>query len=229
MMKTMFLPGMLLIGLFVSAQKSPLSFGVNAGMNLSNGTETVSYLDGEKENKWGYQLGAVVTCNVIGGLYLESGLSLTSKGVRHKDADQWIGGFYAVTYWERTTNLVYLQMPVKVGYKIPVAKNWAVHVNGGGYIAYGIAGNTVRREKTVSEADIPDRKITTFSFGDHRHGYDRNDYGWTAGAGVQYRKFVLSFDYEAGIPNIGSIKEEGTWDERTFRNKNKGLTLGYRF
>lgn len=220
---------MLLISHFVSAQKSLFSFGINAGVNLSNGVETVNYLEGKKENKWGYQLGAAVAYNVIGGLYVESGLSLTSKGVRHKDADQWIGGYYAVTYWDRTANLVYLQLPMKVGYKIPFAKKWTVHVNGGGYIAYGIAGNTVRRETTVSEADIPDRKKTAFSFGDHRYGYDRNDYGWTAGAGVQYRKFILLFSYEAGIPDIGSIKEEGTWDERTFRNRNMGLTVGYRF
>ncbi|MBN8785303.1 MAG: hypothetical protein ABS85_03160 [Sphingobacteriales bacterium SCN 48-20] len=228
-MKTMLLPVLLLLSLFTSAQKLPLTFGVNAGANLSNGTETVSYLDGTKENKWGYQFGATVHYQVVGGFYLESGLLLTAKGVRHRDAEQWIGGLYAVTYWERTTNLVYLQLPVKIGYEIPVAKNWTVHVNGGGYVAYGIAGNIVRKETTVSEADIPDRKIATFSFGDHRYGYDRNDYGLTAGAGVQYRKFILLFNYEAGIPNIGSIKEEGTWDERTFRNKNMGLTVGYRF
>src|SRR5688572_13834005 len=84
---------LLLISSISYGQEKPWLFGVKAGVNLSDGKEdTNGYVGaGDKKIKWGYQIGFDAEYAVTNSIYLHSGLSLTTKGIKHAGAEIWIG------------------------------------------------------------------------------------------------------------------------------------------
>lgn len=220
----------------LKAQNKKFSFGVRAGVNISNGTEETPYLVGNKKGKTGFHVGVNADYLLTKSLYLESGLSLTTKGAVHEDAELWIGSTNpATTYWKRTTNLVYLQLPLKVGYKFGISPSVKVLLNAGGYFAYGIGGKETVKQNTVPSSVRGEEKFTGDSFGTEtrrRAVYDlkKEDYGLTFGTGAEYKQFSLHVDFELGLANIGKPNSQNAPGNKSeFRNRNLSVGVGYAF
>jgi hypothetical protein len=97
--------------LTTTAQEQRMEFGVQAGLNLSDGVEKADYILGAQTIKPGFQAGVTAAYKVYKGLQLQSGLSLTTKGVKHTANEVWIGSTNpAVTTTKTATNLIYLQL-----------------------------------------------------------------------------------------------------------------------
>ncbi|SEW44352.1 porin family protein [Chitinophaga arvensicola] len=220
---------LLLATVTLHAQDKPFSFVINAGFNISNASETISYLMGEKKSKPGFQAGVLADYQLGHSFYLESGLSFTTKGSIRKGSDVWIGSTNpAVTYWKKTIRQSYLQLPLLIGYRVPVSAATRLFINAGPYVAVGIAGKEVSRNHTVHQtAAIPDNKSSTATFSDTGTGLDRLDYGLSGGVGAEYRKFRVGVNYEMGLVNIGALKD-GTVSTRDYKNRNLSFTVGYR-
>lgn len=233
------LSAMLSLSLFLPArhlyaQNRHFTFGLHAGFNLSNAIEEVSYIVADKKSKPGFQVGVLANCHFSKSLYLQSGLSLTTKGTRHEGAEVWIGSTNPpVTYYETTTRQTYLQVPLKVGYQLHLNAQSALFVYAGPYAAYGIGGKEIIKSRTVSSSEnIPHEKITTDTFGDRTtatNGFTRWDYGLIFGLGTSYRKLSLAVAYEPGLANIGENKDSSASLDRTYKNRNLSLTVGYNF
>lgn len=220
------------------AQNSPFLFGIKIGGNLSNATEQTNYsVVGKKSAKLGYQIGAITEYNLNKSLYIGSGLSLSVKGTIHKGAELWIGGSNApVTNWEKTTNQTYLQLPLTIGYKFPLSETIKIRVNAGLYVAYGIGGTELVKTKTTPSNIMDDEKIKNKTFGHSNNGYyspydlDRKDYGTHIGCGVQYKKIILSLDYEMGLLNIYQTNKTDVFPSAgTYKNRNLALAAAYVF
>lgn len=203
---------------------------------MSNAEEETMYIIGDKKNRFGFQVGATVDYRLSKSFYLQSGLSLTTKGTIHEDAELWIGGPNApVTYSKTATRLTYLQLPLKIGYQFHLSPRTALFIQAGPYVAYGIGGKEITERRTVNPSGepIPDEKITGDSFGDRTtpsNGLKREDFGLSGGIGARYRKLSLSVEYEPGLSNIGGQSESESFSEqRTYRNRNLALVLGYNF
>lgn len=215
----------------VQAQESRFTFGLRAGLNLSDAAEEAGYIIGEKKSKFGFQAGFVANYHFFRSLYLQSGLSLTTKGTVHERAEMWIGGENApVTYSKTTTRQTYLQVPLKLGYQLHLNGSSALFVHAGPYVAYGIGGKETTKNRTVSSSgDIPDEKTTAPSFGERTtltNGFLKEDYGLIFGVGTSYRKLSLMVECDLGLVDIDSKSPDG---ERTYRNRNLSLTFGYNF
>lgn len=219
-------------------QEKPFSVVVNAGVNLSNARENTNTYTGigDKRVKWGYQVGFQAEYVVAKSVYLQSGLSLTTKGTRHVGAEVWIGGSNPpVTYWESTTNQVYLQLPVRLGYKISVSSQVKIRFNAGLYAAYGVGGKETIKEKTRPSSVREDQKLKYDTFGDGDRRYSpynlkRQDYGISLGVGAEYKKAIVGLDYEAGLLNITKPDGNDLYPLPVdYRNRNLSLTVGYIF
>jgi len=219
----------LLTTTFLHAQDNPFRFGIKAGLNLSNAQEHTSYLVGTKQAKPGFQLGLTTDYLFTKNIYLQSGLILTTKGTVHKGAETWIGGSNPpITYWKNTTNQVYLQVPLRIGYQQKLSAVTGIFANAGGYFAYGIAGKETLINRTVSTSgEIPDEKIVSETFGKDLKPLDRPDYGLGFGIGTSYKKFTLSVEYELGLLNIGELKDQDSFETRVYKNRNFSVTIGY--
>lgn len=222
---------MLLFALPVFAQNKPFTFGISAGLNISNAHETANYILAAKKSKPGFQAGFNVDYAVSNAIYLRSGLSLTTKGTIHKGAEVWIGGSNPpVTYREITTRQTYLQLPLLAGYQYHITPVYRLFVQAGPYLAYGIGGKEITKSKTIHQSEETDRKETsTDTFGKTKPGLSRTDYGLSGGLGVGFKKLALMVNYELGLTNIAPAIEEGTTSSsRNYKNRNLSITVGYR-
>ncbi|MDR2954790.1 MAG: PorT family protein [Prevotella sp.] len=170
-----------------------ITLGVKGGANLSSFSGDI-----KKTNYvFKYQVGATVDIGLTENVYIITGLELQTKGTKSKTSPN-------VKY-----NPMYLQVPVHAAYKFDIAPQTRFVVEGGPYVAYGIAG----------KVKSGDEKVNIF----HDDRFKRFDFGLGAGVGVEYNKFVLKGGYDFGLLNVSDMKGVKA------RNQNAYLTIGYHF
>ena len=199
--------GLLLVALFVSASvfasvfaQGEVKYGINAGVNLSNMSG-----DYDGDAKVGFQIGATVDYYLTQELFLQSGLSFTTKGLKFGDE---------ASLANLKISASYLQLPIRLGYAIPVSDGFSVNFNAGPYLAYGIAGN--RKLAILGFTDEGD------TFGD-KGSLERFDFGIGGGVGAEFNAITVNLGYEYGIANASSV------DNISAHNTNAFLTVGYKF
>lgn len=200
-MKTIIKSGLitvaLLVGISVNAQDKSTIFGVKAGLNLSNVGGDIS----ESDAKIGFNVGVTLDYSFTPEFYLLTGLELTTKG-------------FKVDLVDATSNLMYLQLPVHVGYKLPVAETTKIVFHAGPYVAYGIGGKT-----KATNTEYGKISANSFSTG----GYKEFDFGLGLGVGAEFGKFGVGLGYDFGLINVVDM------DGVSVRNMNGYLTVGYKF
>lgn len=195
--KSIFVAAALLVSGSAFAQEAgTVKFGVQAGANLSNFAGDLDDLD-DLDAKVGFQVGVTADYFLSQNLFLQSGLAYTTKGAKKE-----------VLGVKTTMNLNYLQLPVRIGYAIPVSEGFSVNLNAGPYVAYGIGGKT----------KVGDLKSD--SFGDD--GLKEFDFGIGGGVGAEFGAIAINLGYEYGLADLGS-------DNIKVNNVNAYLTLGYKF
>ncbi len=210
-LKTSLIAIALLLGISANAQEKPLTFGVKAGMNLSNFSG-----DGDSDSKIGFNAGVTVDYALSSDLYLLSGLELTTKGAKAEYSESESG--VSVKY-KATATPMYLQLPVHLGYKLTVTEGTKIVFHAGPYIAYGIGGKTkTKASANALSIDINHEDKEDF-FGDE--GAKRFDFGVGLGAGVEFGKIGVGLGYDFGLTKL--------YDEGNNKNMNAYLTVGYKF
>jgi len=216
----------------LTAQILPVSFGIKAGVNLA--TSSIDMGDFyNKSSKVGFNVGVTAEYRLIESFYIESGLSLTTKGPKLKGADMWIGGSLdSYTIWKQNVNQMYLQLPVLAAYKINIVPGIKLLVHAGPYFAYGIGGKAdIKYNYTGGASGEPKTKLDTF---DKDHGLKKFDMGLLGGVGAEFGKLVFTLDYELGLSDL-SRKDFSNityllWDDNvSYKNRNASLSLGYKF
>lgn len=206
-----------LVSANIAAQDSKLSFGVNAGVNVSNSSWDVN--NGfDKKAVIGFQIGGTVDYALTEAFYLQSGLSLTTKGakVKGKGGDEIISLDGALT-----VNQYYLQLPVMGAYKLDVAENTKIVFSAGPYLAFGVGGKTKFKGDIiiVDVSGSGEDKVDTFG---NDGLLNRFDFGLGGGVAVEFGQIVVGLKYELGLTDIGK-------DNLSYKNRNAALTVGYKF
>jgi hypothetical protein len=196
--------------------------------------------DYEVDGKAGYRIDVVVDRNLSSDIFVRSGLAFSAK-----NSDLAAGGFGDFNgdgYYDYAATLVqararYLQLPLMIGSKYKF-KN--VQFNGafGGYLAYGIAGNSdllrvlastsipVDYDKQSDEFFFTDAPTTTLSYSEYnlktfKNVYKHLDSGLVFSVGAEFKRFTLNGTYEFGFANIGR-------DGDNIKNRTLSVSLGYR-
>ncbi len=209
--KTSLIAVVLLIGITASAQEKPLTFGVKAGVNLSNMGGDASGTDA----KIGFQGGVTLDYAITPELYIISGLNVSTKGFKMKDVEMdfsdWGKGDYS---GDVTFNPIYLELPIHLGYKLRVADNTKLVFQAGPYLAYGVGGKATIKKNIGGE-----EKGNVFSTG----GLKEFDFGFGGAVGAEFGKIGVNLGYDFGFVNVADT------DEGKFKNMNAYLTVGYKF
>ena len=191
--------------------QSPIKFGIDAGVNLSNSSLDAGDLD--KKAKVGFQVGVVVEYELTPDFFLQSGLSFTTKGSKIEDKSLGVTQSLSI-------NQMYLQLPVYAAYKIEVTPTTKIVFNAGPYLAYGIGGKISWKNQVIGGDAIISGTTKYDTFGDD--WLKRFDFGLGGGVGVEFSQIVVGLKYELGLSNINR-------SESAYRNRNASLTVGYRF
>lgn len=203
MKKYFFLCILLFSIMMVKAQE--LRWGVTGGFNLSSPTNY--------DSRAGYNIGlkGEYSFRENKGFYLDWGVSLSQKG--------WESDWYydqqtkASTQWK--TNAHYLNIPVHVGYKIPLEDKFSLFASVGPYFGAGLFG----KYKAVS-----DKLETTLAKNVFDDYMNRFDWGLGARIGVECMKhFQVSVGYDWGMKKIRHDKLNDS------KNRNLDVSVTYLF
>lgn len=162
----------------VKAQEKPVTFGVKAGVNLSNFGGDIK----DTKSVFKYQVGFTTDIALLKNLYILTGLDFQVKGSKNK-----LKSAGDIKY-----NPMYLSIPAHLGYKFELSSGSKLVIDAGPYIAYGIGGKV--------KGDGSSEKI----FGDNR--LKRLDYGIGGGIGFEFNKFCVNAGYDLGLANISDMK-----------------------
>lgn len=193
---------LIMVGVSLNAQDNQFTFGVKAGVNMSNMNGDVN---GNKV-RFGYNIGVTLDYAINQDWYILSGLQYTTKGTN----------FDKVLGIKQSLHAAYLQLPIHAAYKLEVAPETKLVFHAGPYLAYGLNG----KAKTTLKGNNNDYEAgKTNTFDDIK----RFDMGLGLGAGIEFGKIGIDLGWDYGLLNI--VKE----GEGTIRNGNAYLTVGYKF
>lgn len=208
--KTGLLAVALLIGISANAQDKPLTFGVKAGMNLSNMTQ-----DLKGDAKVGFNVGLTMDYNLTPDVYLLTGIDYSLEGTKEGN---------------RKVNMSYLKLPVHVGYKVNVTENTKIVLHAGPYVGYAISGKY--KEGGISIDAFDDEIASTLGY-----KLKRFDFGLGLGVGAEFGQICVGLGYDLGLVNLMDIKNRSRIEEIIGesigsvkgKNMNAYLTVGYKF
>ena len=174
--RTILLVSVLLFAIGINAQEKKITFGVKAGLNLSNiGSE-----DGDYDNtktKPGFHAGITLDYAFSPQWYLLTGLEYTSKGVKVELSPK-----------DQNITAGYIQLPISGAFKFRISEDFAILAYAGPYFAYGIQGKIKQgKNKQDTFSDIALKEF---------------DCGMNAGAGLEWKKLCFSMGGEIGLVNI---------------------------
>lgn len=205
-MKNIKISLLVIVGMIISINASaqlPLSFGVKAGMNLTE----IQKL--EDKVKVGFNVGVTAELQLPSSFYLMSGLELTTKGAKGKDLT--ITDESGTTYGDVKLNAMYLQLPIHAGYKLDLVPTTKLVFRVGPYFAYGIGG------KIKGEAAGKEMKTDFFNDDSNRF-----DFGFGGAVGLEFiNKITVYLGADQGLTKI--------YKDSKLKNRAAHISVGYKF
>lgn len=205
------------------AQES--SFYLKGGLNLANVSTTSSGRIDDANMLTSFHVGFMGDIPLGKVVAIQPGLLFTGKGTKSQTGQP--GDAY---YFKATSNPYYIELPVNIVFKVPLAdKESDFFIGAGPYAAIGVAGNNKTegnaglvgfngKDKIEFSNDDP----TTFNqqegagFGIMR----RFDFGLNGTAGFQLHNVLLSANYGYGLTKINSVAKND--DDK---NKHRVLSI----
>lgn len=205
LIKLSFITLALLLASNANAQSLPVSMGIKGGINVSNSSSK------QTKSIVGYNAGLTLDVNLPSNVAIMTGLEITSKGAKMKDADLKV-------------DATYLQLPIHLGYKMNVAPGVTAHFDIGPYFAQGVWGKTKGSQDLIHPTTgevLKTLDINQDTFGDDV--LKRFDWGLGIGVGVTFMgKIQILAGYDHGIASTKIMDEK-------FRNRNVFASVGWKF
>ena len=194
------------------------TFGVKAGLNLSNmvieADEMFDYED-LKMNP-GFHIGGILGFPISDMFSFETGLLLSTKGFKLNEKEN--------SYeYKNKMNLFYLDIPLtaKASFDVGDAKVYGVL---GPYFGIGLSGKT-KSEYSYEDETETDEEEVKWGSDEDEDDLKRLDFGLTMGAGVEINSIIFELSYDLGLANIVTIPD----DSFTINNRVLKISVGYKF
>ena len=172
---------------------------VRAGLDVAN--VVGKDIPDDAGSRIGYYVGGEMQLPVITeNMYLSAGLGLKTKGYKYDK-----GGV------KNDMNHGALEIPVNIGYKIPLAEDFKFAVHGGVFADFDLYGKTTYESGGVK---------TETKLGDYQD-YTKFAFGFAVGGGIWYKQFNLDINWQRAL-------NKQMKDTKAFES-NVLITLGYAF
>ncbi len=210
---------MLIIAFTMASETAAQTFGIRAGLNLSNmliKDDHYTSSDHFKMNP-GFHLGATAEIPIPNKMIsFETGCLLSAKGYKLSFNE----GQFEV---KGKLDLLYFDIPLnaKASFDLGGAKIYGVF---GPYLGIGLSGKWKSELTYDGDYNLYERDIKWGSDED-RDDLKRFDFGLTAGTGVGINAFNIGLSYGLGLANISPDTEGSTKQ----KNRLLSVSLGYRF
>lgn len=193
-----------------------------ASMDIKGGNEY-------KKNKIGFMVGGNANFRFYHNMVLQSGFHIVKKGLlKHKDISIQQDGPIEKFDVKETVDANYIQIPLNLGFEVPIAKNFLVNFNAGVFGAFGFKGESKTRGYSVMiingeyQNQVSQDKPTVKTFSNQK--LKKWDYGVGFNVGVVHDVYILRFQYDHGLANVATDALGTEWHSRNYM-----VCLGFRF
>ena len=200
-----------LISLFC-LQSNAQTFGLKAGLNLSNMLIKDNDENSDLNNIPGFHIGAIVDMPFNEFLSFESGLLFTTKGYKFEEEE--------LFKLKAETKLYYLDIPLTLKASHDLGNGLKMFGTAGPYVGIGLSGKT----KATFEGVIMDDDNINWGSSDD-DDLKKLDWGLTFGGGVEINSIIIGISYDLGLSNISAYQDYGS----TIKNKVLKFSVGYMF
>lgn len=208
----LFVVSVIVIGTNLSAQGT---FGVRVGMNAAKLRYSGDGVSESMDARIGFHVGMSYEWQLTKQipLSLETGLYGSLLGDKQTATHEHIGSA------EVKNSLLYLQVPILLGYTFDVGSNVGIKPFAGLNFGLGLVGKQkIEIQGESATSDNMFKKI------DGERVFKRGDMGCRIGVGIYFaRNFYGAVSYEWGLTNILND------DDYKIKNRNFMITLGYNF
>lgn len=220
-----------LIAFSVVKLNAQVHLGVELGMNVSSLAI--------KSNSHNVDVAGGLSVDYLfnNGVMLQSGLYYSSKGA----SGLWDQYNYSSELRQADIHLGYIELPLMVGYRIPVMNNVYLVPAAGIYFACGVAGygeidaivsNSEGYARGSERWDNPYKDLKWDWLADTEiKAFDRFDSGLRFGLSGEISRFVVSFTYDLGLKKVWSGFDTESYNTSTHKMKNRTgcISIGYKF
>lgn len=212
-----------------SAQDSKVF--LKGGLNLANVSTSNDGSVDQANTLMSFQVGFLADLPLSKFVALQPGLLFTGKGAKLES-----GQPGDATYYKATSNPYYIELPLYLNFKIPLASDGSSFwVGAGPYVAMGIAGKNKADGKIFGTSFHSEESIK-FSNDDPTTGnteegagfgvMKRFDYGLNGMAGLELGNVLISANYGYGLAKLQSGSNSSANDNN--KHRVVSLTLGFR-
>lgn len=220
------LPSLMFFLVFSSyAQKS--SAIIRGGINFANVSVNDNGSVDDAKMLTSFQVGIIGDLNVAPFFAIQPGIIFTGKGTKSQSGTEGSANWYRAT-----TNPYYIEIPLNLVFKTPVAPV-KFFAGAGPYIAIGIAGKN-KADGAVLGTDFHSENNIEWSDDDpstlnYEEGagfgiMKRFDYGLNGMLGIETSNIVISANYELGLAKLQSGSNSG--EDNNNKHRVISLTLG---
>ncbi len=204
-----------ILGFQVQAQ----TVSIRGGLSLANmlDRDNIETYSSMYSNNVGWHLGMLVDFPLGGIASLETGVVLTTKGMKVEEE------FFGIGI-EARARMYYLDVPVLLKVTAPISGKVDFYATAGPYMGYGMSGNI---EATLRFMGMEETESEDISFGNDKEKdtFKPLEFGLSFGGGLQVNAFVIGMSYDLGLTNISVYQKQGT----TVKNRILKFSVGYRF
>lgn len=187
-----------------------------------------------KKNKIGFMIGGNGNFKIYKAFHLQTGAYLIKKGnFKHQKTTVSQDGPIIKTDIKQTIDANYIELPLTMGFEIPINKEFRLNGFVGGYGALGFKGKRKQEGYTVTvingKQEEPvwanENEQDTFD----NTGLKKLDYGITGSIGVIYDIFILRLQYDHGLADVATDVFKNKQGSGAWRTRNYALCVGFRF
>ena len=210
--------------------KAQVRLGLLGGLHSSNVLETNSIPGWDTATKKylgsrsGFQLGIIVEIPIgHSGLFFQPGLTYITKGRKYDRNNDSVTTLETDTiYNKQTLNLGYIEIPLNLTYKMPLAANHrsSFFVSAGPYFSFFNSGNITTESLTQTPNQYASQS-NPVTVGKGADTYKTFDMGINGKAGFELGKVMISAYYSRGLTSFYTAPYPGTFHHQLF-----GASLG---
>ncbi len=214
-------------GLFTVAQ---IRVALVGGPQWSSVKETNSIPGWDTSTKPFYSSKTGINIGVLGQIpigsskraFFQPGIFYSSKGRKYSLSNDTSRAAINDTLRYTSTFVTnYIEVPLNIGYKIPLSKKANFFVSAGPYISFIFSGKTTNEKRAFSTNKFS-KDIINLEVGDGDNKAKILDLGVNARAGFDLNKILISGFYSQGLTSFYKANYDGT-----FKHQNYGISVGF--
>lgn len=189
-MRKIFFLSITLLVIGMSSVSAQAVWGLRAGMSRPTVTD---YEGSSLKGKFGLEIGPVLYYSLKGNFYLNSGLMFSMKTI--KDSYSGLDSEWGKYKDEYTLNISHLEIPLYIGYSIPIGK-FHTYVQAGPYIGFNLSAKQKAREFYDGEYESYTENVVEY--------ISPFNAGLGLVGGININRFKLEVGYQHGLIDINN-------------------------